>query len=163
MGGYRGLSVFVSYLMYITFAITVLSIVLFSANKYLDMLKTEFEVKRMIEIYSDVLDNINRVMSCYNCSFSIKYNLPSSSLIKVYNSNGNGIIEFIYIGEYNVSYKLKDNPYYSDLNVEKIGNIYKYSMKIIGNFNVPSKFESRNTLCLVLVKALNGEVSIKKC
>lgn len=116
----KSLSVLTEYLIYISLAIGLLSIVLYHVYIFSGDQKTRITTYSIQNILDNINYNFQQAYSCYQCLILYQSNLPEGSSIYFYNNSN--IISILAITDKNCSYYL--NEKYINLNVSKYGTKY---------------------------------------
>ena len=155
----KGISLWVEFLIYTSFAIAVLSIVLYYVHIAIENQQAKINLKYTINLLTDLNYQINMIGSCYSCTYKFYENIPNGLTIYVFPSE----IECLYYSPINYSIEV---PYYINLNVTQISyNLFLYNFTM---YTIPFSITSNNytfygnDICLFLNKTNSGYY-IYKC
>ena len=149
----KGISLWVEFLIYTSFAISVLSIVLYYVHVAIVNQQTKINLKYTVNLLTDLNYQINLIGSCYSCTYKFEEDIPNGLTVYVFP----GEIECLYYSPINYSI---DVPSYINLNITQISNniyLYNFTMNTIP-FSITSNNYTfyGNNICLLLNKTTTG-------
>ena len=149
----RGISLWIEFLIYTTFALSVLSLVIYFVHLTIQNQQDELNLKYIVNLLTNLNYQIETIGSCYSCNYKTYYNLPSKTIIYIYP----GEIMSIYYSTVNYSLQV---PPYINLNITQLSTYnYQYNFTINAvPFNIlnSSNLTITNNLCLLLNKNQSG-------
>jgi len=149
----KSISLWVEFLIYTAFAISILSFVIYFVHLTAQNKQDELNLKYIVNLLTNLNYQIETIGSCYSCNYKVFENLPPKTTIYIYQ----GKIMCIYYSTANYSLQV---PPYIDLNITKLSpNNYKYNFTINTiPFNLlnGSNLTITNNLCLLLDKNQSG-------
>jgi hypothetical protein len=122
----RAVAVWIGYLMYLLFAITALSIILYAVNSYLALNKLKVTLASLENLLIALNSSINEVKTCINCYREVKIKVPPGSTL--YLNNGSIYAVTISSAYYNFSSQ------FVDVSIQKIGSLWKYNLSTSNKF-----------------------------
>jgi len=149
----RGISLWIEFLIYTAFALSVLSLVIYFVHLTIQNQQDELNLKYIVNLLTNLNYQIETIGSCYSCNYKTYYNLPSKTIIYIYP----GEIMSIYYSTVNYSLQV---PPYINLNITQLSTYnYQYNFTINAvPFNIlnSSNLTITNNLCLLLNKNQSG-------
>ncbi|MGC9133119.1 MAG: hypothetical protein ACP5GJ_01805 [Nanopusillaceae archaeon] len=149
----KGISLWVEFLIYTSFAISVLSIVLYYVHLTILNQQAQINLKYTVNLLTDLNYQIDMIGSCYSCTYKFQQNIPNGLTVYIFN----GTIESLYISPINYSLSV---PSYINLNITQLPSnnfLYNFTMNTIP-FNIISNNYTfyGNDICLILNKTTSG-------
>ncbi|BBL45785.1 hypothetical protein MJ1_0640 [Nanobdella aerobiophila] len=149
----KGVSLWVEFLIYTSFAIAILSFVLYYVHLSIANNQSEINLRYTVSLLSNLNYEIYQIGSCYSCTYEFQEQIPSNLIINIYP----GYINAIYYSNINYSIYV---PSYINLNVTNISIndfLYNFSINTLP-FNISGNEYSisGNNICLLLNKTVYG-------
>jgi len=149
----RSVSIWVEFLMYISFILAAISITLYAASEHVEANKTKLIIEQIINTLLNLEYSIENVYSCYECIEKITIVLPKNSVIYF----DNGMIYALFYSRYlyNKTTELVN------ISIEEKNNLYLYNISVqtkpfVGNFN------GQGEICILMNKSINI-LNITRC
>ncbi|BFI73205.1 hypothetical protein YN1_1920 [Nanoarchaeota archaeon] len=149
----KGISLWVEFLIYTSFALAVLSILLYYVHITISNQQAQINLKYTVNLLTDLNYQIDLIGSCYSCTYKFQEDIPNGLTIYIFP----GEIESIYYSPINYSLTL---PSYINLNITQLSYnyyLYNFTMNTIP-FSITSNNYTiyGNSICLILNKTENG-------
>ena len=149
----RGISLWIEFLIYTAFALSILSLVIYFVHLTIQNQQDELNLKYIVNLLTNLNYQIETIGSCYSCNYKAYENLPSKTIIYIYP----GEIICVYYSTVNYSLQV---PTYINLNITKLSQ-YNYEYNFTINTIPFNLLNSSNqpivsNLCLLLNKNQSG-------
>ncbi len=154
----RDISLWIEFLIYTSFALLAISYILFYSHLISVREKTKIDVNNIQNILTDIYVVISTYRNCGVCLTSIEEKLPDSAYLYLYNNSNE--IYILYYSTYNYT----PSTLYVNLNVTKLGSIYKYNF----SKEVPTYLLSQKNLTItgnfcLTINISYGKVYLSTC
>ncbi|MFP3131878.1 MAG: hypothetical protein RXQ77_00855 [Candidatus Nanopusillus sp.] len=149
----RGISLWIEFLIYTAFALSILSLVIYFVHLTIQNQQDELNLKYIVNLLTNLNYQIETIGSCYSCNYKAYENLPSKTIIYIYP----GEIICVYYSTVNYSLQV---PTYINLNITELSP-YNYEYNFTINTIPFNLLNSSNqpivsNLCLLLNKNQSG-------
>jgi len=134
----KGISLWIEFLIYTSFALLALSYVLFYSNIVSSREKTKLDINNIQNTLMDIYTLIGVYKNCGLCFTSVSGRLPDNSYLSLFNNSN--IIYVIYYSSYNYT----PPNLYVNLTTDKVGNYYRYNFSVI----TPKYFLNQSNLTI---------------
>ncbi|RDD52393.1 hypothetical protein BA065_01915 [Nanoarchaeota archaeon NZ13-N] len=154
----RDVSLWVEFLIYTSFTLLAISYVLYYSNIISSRERIKIDVSNIQNTLVDIYVSMITYKNCRNCLTSVSGRLPDYASLYLFNNS-----DIIYIMYY-ASYNYTPSRVYTNLTVNKMGNMFEYnfSIKVPLYFLDYSNISFSNDFCLT-INTSSGRIYLSKC
>jgi len=150
----RGVSVWIGYLMYLLFALSVLSIVLYTVNNYIERNRVQITLQSLEDTILMIDNQLSKINKCFVCYKKIEISLPPETKLSL--KDGEIYGTFISNVLYNYS-----SPYLM-VNISRKGSFFVYDLYLKSQVKFRGNVTIYQKGCIYINKSIEG-LSVSSC